>query len=337
MLFFKSFSDPVSGGTYIADFVIAILMMALADVLFRFVTRRWFAFIYSIIFQTLILVFWFCDLGLAFYLTIIPYLVGEALFISFHFNEIKTFLSSAPARRFALVRLLVRRTPDYTPPSGTYDEKMVVNEVFQAVKYLSSHASKNSNIVTKNATGAIIVFIKNDDLCKGLPKNGPTGELAEENLVSLPQNPKAINRWISGPGLQIDSLISAPLLENIFYEGAPLHDGAVLVKNDKIVRARVFFNFSPSVGDDLTYLDSNGVTVHAGARHRAALSISKESDALAVLVSEETGNIELFYQGKRDPVKISDFPKKFQFYLDLDSEGTSNSNEGLDPNEEIDN
>jgi uncharacterized protein (TIGR00159 family) len=89
-------------------------------------------------------------------------------------------------------------------------------------------------------------------------------------------------------GIRLDSRVSYDLLINIFTPGAPLHDGAVIIYDNRIAAASCFLPVK---------LDSE-VSTEIGTRHRAALGISSESDALAVVVSEETGGISLGVAGE---------------------------------------
>jgi uncharacterized protein (TIGR00159 family) len=88
-------------------------------------------------------------------------------------------------------------------------------------------------------------------------------------------------------GILLDARISYDLLVNIFTPGTPLHDGAVIVQQDRIAAAACFLPLSldPELSSKL------------GTRHRAAVGISKESDAVAVVVSEETGALSLAIGG----------------------------------------
>ncbi|MCQ2353231.1 MAG: diadenylate cyclase CdaA [Victivallaceae bacterium] len=85
----------------------------------------------------------------------------------------------------------------------------------------------------------------------------------------------------------LDSRLTALMLESIFYPNSPLHDGAVIVRNDRIVAARVI----------LPLTQAENVSRRIGTRHRAAIGISEECDAVTVIVSEETGAIALTYRG----------------------------------------
>ncbi|MBQ9500636.1 MAG: diadenylate cyclase CdaA [Lentisphaeria bacterium] len=87
--------------------------------------------------------------------------------------------------------------------------------------------------------------------------------------------------------IPLDIKINALVLESIFFPNSPLHDGAVIIRNNRIVAARVI----------LPLTRAEHVSRHLGTRHRAALGISEESDAVTIVVSEETGFISLAYRG----------------------------------------
>ncbi len=89
-------------------------------------------------------------------------------------------------------------------------------------------------------------------------------------------------------GVQLDALLTRQLLINIFYPNSPLHDAAAIVRNDRIVAASVV----------LPLTDNISATGQLGTRHRAAIGVSEESDALAVVVSEETGQIAVAHNGR---------------------------------------
>lgn len=89
-------------------------------------------------------------------------------------------------------------------------------------------------------------------------------------------------------GTLIDSVISAPLLENIFEPNTPLHDGAVIIRGQRVVAAACVLSLS----------ESSALSRDLGTRHRAALGVSEASDAIALIVSEETGIISMTRGGK---------------------------------------
>jgi diadenylate cyclase len=94
-------------------------------------------------------------------------------------------------------------------------------------------------------------------------------------------------------GVIIDAAVGAPILENIFYPGSPLHDGAMIIRDSKICKVNVILPLAPHTSE----LEALGL----GSRHRAALGLSQVSDALIMVVSEEKGWISLALQGQLYP------------------------------------
>lgn len=84
-------------------------------------------------------------------------------------------------------------------------------------------------------------------------------------------------------GIPIDAIVSSPLLINIFEHNTPLHDGAVIIRSNRVAAATCF----------LPLTDSNDISMELGTRHRAAIGASEVSDAQVIVVSEETGAISL--------------------------------------------
>ena len=89
-------------------------------------------------------------------------------------------------------------------------------------------------------------------------------------------------------GTRVDGIISQPLIENIFEPNTPLHDGAVIVRGDRVVAAACLLRLS----------DTTGVGRDLGTRHRAGLGVSEISDATVFIVSEETGIISMAEGGR---------------------------------------
>src|SRR5215204_2761429 len=89
-------------------------------------------------------------------------------------------------------------------------------------------------------------------------------------------------------GVPIDAQLTRQLLINIFYPNSPLHDGAVLTRADRIVAASVV----------LPLTDNISASSQLGTRHRAAIGVTEDSDSLAVVVSEETGQIAVAHSGR---------------------------------------
>ncbi len=123
----------------------------------------------------------------------------------------------------------------------------VIEEVIEAVKSLS-----------RNRTGALIVF----------SKGSPLNDLVDK-------------------GVELDARVSSELLLTIFNRETPLHDGAVIIRDNKIVAASAYLPISQNPNISSVF----------GTRHRAALGISEVNDVLVVVVSEETGRISIAQNG----------------------------------------
>ncbi len=89
-------------------------------------------------------------------------------------------------------------------------------------------------------------------------------------------------------GVKLDAKLTSEILESIFYPGSALHDGAVVVQHDRVAGA----------GCLLPLTDDPSVTKSLGTRHRAAIGLSEETDAIVLVVSEETGRVSVCVEGK---------------------------------------
>ncbi len=96
---------------------------------------------------------------------------------------------------------------------------------------------------------------------------------------------------IERTGIAVDGIVTSQLLINIFEHNTPLHDGAVVVRGNRVTAATCYLPLS----------DNLSISKDLGTRHRAALGISESTDSLTVVVSEETGNISLAVNGTLSP------------------------------------
>jgi len=94
--------------------------------------------------------------------------------------------------------------------------------------------------------------------------------------------------FIIESGDRLDAIISRRLIENIFFKNAPLHDGAMVIADDKIIAARCTLPISENPHTPASY----------GMRHRAALGVTEQSDASVIVVSEENGRISFVQNGE---------------------------------------
>lgn len=93
---------------------------------------------------------------------------------------------------------------------------------------------------------------------------------------------------IAGTGTMLDAVISTQLVENIFFHNSPLHDGAMIIRKNRVVAAGCY----------LPLTENNTIGKHFGTRHRAGIGISETADCVVVIVSEETGNISVAMSGR---------------------------------------
>jgi diadenylate cyclase len=116
-------------------------------------------------------------------------------------------------------------------------------------------------------------------------------ELAQQRtgaLIAVEQSTPL--REYGRAGTELATAVSAPLLQTLFASQGPLHDGAVIIKDDLITHAGAIFPLSERDRDD-------GFSVKLGTRHRAALGLSEVSDALVLVVSEERGTVSVARDG----------------------------------------
>lgn len=114
-------------------------------------------------------------------------------------------------------------------------------------------------------------------------------------------------------GINVDAVVSRQLLINIFEKNTPLHDGAVIIRGDRVAAATCYLPLS----------DSLSLSKELGTRHRAAVGISEVSDSLTIAVSEETGRISVALRGQlyRD-VTVEFLREKLQYLQKRNQEAT---------------
>jgi len=116
-----------------------------------------------------------------------------------------------------------------------------------------------------------------------------TFELAKDKTGALIviQNEVPLHEY-ERTGIVLDSVISSQLLINIFEHNTPLHDGAVIIRNERITAATCYLPLS----------DNMALSKELGTRHRAGVGISEVTDSLTIIVSEETGNVSIALNGQ---------------------------------------
>jgi uncharacterized protein (TIGR00159 family) len=147
---------------------------------------------------------------------------------------------------------------------GTSSKIRLINQVREAVEFLS-----------KTKTGAIIT-IENHDVIDNLRTDG----------------------------IILDANISSSLIISLFNKYSPLHDGAIIIRDNKVLYAATYYKITKKSIDN-----------KYGARHRAAMGISEICDATTIIVSEETGGVTIAKNSVLTKVDINEFQEKLIFFL----------------------
>ena len=113
-----------------------------------------------------------------------------------------------------------------------------------------------------------------------------TGKVKTGALIVI-EDSIILNEYIR-TGIDVDGILTSQLLINIFEKNTPLHDGAVIVRGDRVISATCYLPLS----------DSLSLSKSLGTRHRAAVGISEVSDSLTIIVSEETGKVSMAMRGQ---------------------------------------
>lgn len=208
---------------------------------------------------------------------IIGYSVLDALFIASLFFEDVKYLPFLAMMLLVILTIIcctinagilrkylaksLKGTTASSSSKSKFDKEALIKNVVTAVNWLS-----------ENKVGALITFEK-DTPMDDFMKSG--------TFINCPFTPE--------------------ICETIFYEGTRLHDGAIIIKDDVIVAAAVYY--PPS---------TRAITGKFGARHRAALGISEVTDSVTIVVSEETGRISIAHAGMLDNIKTAEFEKYFR-------------------------
>ena len=191
-------------------------------------------------------------------------LLVVATFLSdlFNLHTINWILKGTVA--LGAVAILVVFQPELRRGLEYLGRSKFVNAPFEQMdkekgKHITSNIVKAIDSFSRDRVGALIVFER------------------QTNLTDIMES-----------GTIVDAEISDQILGNIFYEGAPLHDGAVIIRDGRVYAA----------GCVLPLTKNNSISKDLGTRHRAGIGITENSDALTLIVSEETGIISIAEDGQ---------------------------------------
>ena len=112
------------------------------------------------------------------------------------------------------------------------------------------------------------------------------GKVKTGALIVIEQN-QSLSEY-ERTGIDVDGIVTSQLLINIFEKNTPLHDGAVIIRGNRITSATCYLPLS----------DNMALSKDLGTRHRAGVGISEATDSMTVIVSEETGKISVAYKGE---------------------------------------
>jgi len=267
-----SIFNDLSSPTWIISMIVGTLLLILFDIsFFRYNKRR---FVWGALISLelgMIACAFFVNTWFLMLVLVLVFLIFAFCSSLINSGDYRSAFSNSFKSPFSFffLRRRISKTPEVL-----FDQEEAYSKIEKAVFDMS-----------KAKRGALITFIRKDNI------------LDDSKMGTV----------IKQPGVEVNAPISSELLETIFYVGTRLHDGAVVIKDNTIVRASVFFQ--PT---------SKGLTGKYGSRHQAALGISENSDSVTIVVSEETGRISIAYNGELNPVRFDNFMNVFLSFMEID-------------------
>ena len=185
----------------------------------------------------------------------------------FQFNVILWIFSKTIS--VGIIALMIMFQPELRRALEELGSKKIVSSLF----YLDETSEKNERFSSNTISQIVLAAVE-------LGKNNTGALMVIEREVVLTEYERT--------GIRLDSEISSQLLINIFEHNTPLHDGAVIIRGNRIMAATCYLPLS----------DSTKLSKDLGTRHRAGVGISEVSDSFVIIVSEETGRISIAVDGK---------------------------------------
>lgn len=263
--------------TGICSFIFGILFLIGIDFcLFKFI-KNIYAWVIVIVLEAIITItsgFGMVYFELAVLIALISF-ISVLLVINQH--EIKNLLNDPTLKNKIINVFKSKKKKEAEKLALVNDDSLdkVLDEVYKAVIYCS-----------RAKYGALITFERKEDILD-------------------PHKKDAV--WTQ-TGIKLNSEVTAELLETIFYKptnkGNPLHDGAAVIRGDKVINAAVYF-----------VTTKRNLPGTIGARHQAAIGISENSDSITVVVSEQSGAIEIAIRGKLIQVDSTNFLPILKNYM----------------------
>ena len=211
-----------------------------------------------------------------------PYiLIGAAILLSYYFFELSILTIILIATYVMLINIFVIL--------NATELKAKINQMFQY--------GKNDNPLRTVNYDKEMIYEMIYDAISFMSKNKIGALITLERTTKLDDYMKN--------GVTLNSPITSELLTTIFYPGTRLHDGAVIIRGSFILSANVYYQ--PTTKPVLGKL---------GSRHRAAIGISEVTDAVTIVVSEESGRLSLTYGGQLEPVYLDTFKQTLANYME---------------------
>ena len=211
-----------------------------------------------------------------------PYiLIGAAILLSYYFFELSILTIILIATYVMLINIFV--------VLNATELKAKINHMFQY--------GKNDNPLRAVNYDKEMIYELIYDAVSFMSKNKIGALITLERTTKLDDYMKN--------GVTLNSPITSEMLTTIFYPGTRLHDGAVIIRGSFILAANVYYQ--PTTKPVLGKL---------GSRHRAAIGISEVTDAVTIVVSEESGRLSLTYGGQLEPVYLDTFKQTLANYME---------------------
>ena len=220
-------------------------------------------------------------------LMILAFYVGAYVL---HLNTITWMINHMG--QLALIALIIIFQPELRKALEQLGSRNIITDLFnsEAMRATEQYTEKTVNEIVRAAfemgkvkTGALIVIERGTHLAE-----------------------------IERTGIAVDGIVTSQLLINIFEHNTPLHDGAVIIRGNRVTAATCYLPLSENLS----------ISKDLGTRHRAALGISESSDSMTVVVSEETGRVTLASDGKL--TRMND-PESLRQAITVESKDEANS------------
>lgn len=264
-MFLTSVFDKFSDITFTVDFCATLFLVLILILIVLRNLKRKFTYIFYTIVYILLAVSMLFGLSTLSIVILLALGIGTIVFLFVNMAEIRALIANPMKSKAKSMLFGALAKPVHGKEKHSYSPAAVYKSVYDAIVALS-----------KSKTGALMTF----------QKKMPLTDIMKSGSV-------------------INAPVTAELLQTIFYPGTRLHDGAVVIKDNIIVAASVYY--TPT---------TKALTGKYGARHRAAIGISEISDSVTVIVSEETGRVSIAYNGELEGVTLDNFLRVFEDFME---------------------